>query len=862
MPSIAPIATEVQARCNALTSGSSISTVIDCAIAAKKVEMAGGSITRTVLDAQIQRVIDLSGGGSAIEDLIVLAAVEAPTQVVTDTTPVGRFVTGLGSWAGYLPCAGGTYLKAAYPALNAGMLSGLQQQVFTTSATTLAASVAGSSLDPVVGSTTIDNVRYVPAVGGMYMIGGSQSYNNSGSVDAYFRVRSSGAAPWALQFSSDNGATYVDHTDRLQSAVEQFAGGASGTTAVLNLTLTDVYVNGTNVVLTGTVSIASVSQVFVLASADSGLTFTNHVTWFPVGTGTGSPELAGIGNNIVMCSRTVGANAGPYYSTNGGATWVLSSSGAAYSSTKQIVEVLADTTRFQVLFSDGTSAYTAAANPAPANWTAVTAMPSVTSLSGGTVVGSKFIACGPSYVATSTTPGTWVQQTAAGSSISTLQAPVCASVGSLILFTTGMTAPVHYRGGFYCTDSGTLPATTAIATDDNVTCPLLLYRGFVYSGAFYIRMAGEAILRSTTLAATSWTVDACVLPGLTSVGQQDGVVTVKYGCMFFTRAGRRYVSYDNGITVRPAAAAIAFGSGSVVDAGTRLLALDAAHLLWQSTDGKTWNATGITRPTIPSTALNTTHTGRIEACGPYLYMVVSRNDSVTYVYVSSNQGSTWTTVSGMSGSSMYSGMQSYGLSTAARVFYYFANRVYVCYPRFSSVWFFQVGVSTDGVGFNESSVNLPAGRSYQRVYLAEQAGVLYAALPDGSSIFAAVRIPSSGAPTVVLQSTLVPEVVRTIASLAGVSYCDLSDPATQRWYVPDGNRVFMYSGPNLTRSSAYLPVTTGHSVFFYDVAGATFRTWQIPPSINAVVARTCYMPDSADSFTLPSISNTWVRAVA
>lgn len=65
---------EVQARCNALNGTSSVTQVIDAAIAAKKVEMAGGSITRTNLDTYIQSFVTASGGGSQIEDLIALAA--------------------------------------------------------------------------------------------------------------------------------------------------------------------------------------------------------------------------------------------------------------------------------------------------------------------------------------------------------------------------------------------------------------------------------------------------------------------------------------------------------------------------------------------------------------------------------------------------------------------------------------------------------------------------------------------------------------------------------------------------------------------------------------------------------------------
>ena len=92
------LVTEVQARCDALTNFSLIETVIDCAIAAKKVEMAGGSITRTTLDTQIQRFVTASGSGSVIEDLIALAAsVEVRTGTGGKTLKVQEFLT-TGTW--------------------------------------------------------------------------------------------------------------------------------------------------------------------------------------------------------------------------------------------------------------------------------------------------------------------------------------------------------------------------------------------------------------------------------------------------------------------------------------------------------------------------------------------------------------------------------------------------------------------------------------------------------------------------------------------------------------------------------------------------------------------------------------------
>lgn len=65
---------ELQARINALTNASSIDSVLETAIAAKQVELIGVDITRTNLDAQIQRIVNALDPASAIEDLMVVAA--------------------------------------------------------------------------------------------------------------------------------------------------------------------------------------------------------------------------------------------------------------------------------------------------------------------------------------------------------------------------------------------------------------------------------------------------------------------------------------------------------------------------------------------------------------------------------------------------------------------------------------------------------------------------------------------------------------------------------------------------------------------------------------------------------------------
>lgn len=845
MPSITAVTTEVQTRCNALTNGSTIQAVIDCAIAARKVEMAGGSITRTVLNAQIQRVIDLSAGGSAIEDLIVLAAMEAPLPPAagaTDNTPVGGFLTALGAGANYLRCDGSTYLKAAYPGLTPAMLSGLTQQVFTTEALPLVGTPIGVAA-AVEGN--ISPLRFVPAPGGMYMIGATCSYTTTNVGSSFTRVRSlSGTTPWALQYSTDNGATFVDHTDRLQPLVDVLAGGPETSTAVASFSVDDVYVNGANVIITGRHG----SLFYIAASHDSGVTFSSKT----YNGGYANPcKLTGVGDTVVMTPCIASGGSGPFFTTDGGATWVQINSGAAYSSTKTPVVVLQNGTRFMLLFTDGTSAYTAALNPAAANWTASTVMPNTPNVSGGAVVGTKFIACGTGYIAVCTTVGTWVHQASASASITGVIQPTCSVVGTTILFAASATE----NQAFYCTDATTLPATTAIVADDNMTCPGQLRRAFVYAGEFYVTMAGCAIVESPTLLAGSWHDPLCVRATNTQPHSPSRVPVTKYGCMFFVSGGSvsaRYVSYDGGLTVRPAAQAITTGPGAVIDAGTRLLALDSNQLLWQSTDGKTWNATGITRPTIPSSVSGQ---AILEVCGPYVYMIVPRADGVAYVYVSSNNGSTWTACSGISGSSLTPWL---GFISGAptRFTYHFNGRAYLGFMTFSTYWYYTLLSASDGVNFTTTlSGNAVSGRSYSRAAFIEHGGVLYYALADTSTMGCALRVPVSGAPILLAHSAMVPA---DVVSLTTQGICDLHS-ATPRWFLNSGPTVSMYTGVALTKSANYRPSHTAH-VYQYDATALGLRTWDNSgTAINAPIARRCFMPDSADSFTLPNISNTWVR---
>lgn len=93
---------EVQTRCNALTNGSTAKEVIQAGIAAKKVEQAGGSITRTILDTQLTRIANASNSGSSFADLIALAASAEPS------TEMAGYIAAIGSlqlMAGYNPAS-------------------------------------------------------------------------------------------------------------------------------------------------------------------------------------------------------------------------------------------------------------------------------------------------------------------------------------------------------------------------------------------------------------------------------------------------------------------------------------------------------------------------------------------------------------------------------------------------------------------------------------------------------------------------------------------------------------------------------------------------------------------------------------
>ncbi len=85
MADLTNINVEVQDRCDGLTNSSTTKDVINAAIAARKLEIAGGTITRTALDVQIQRILNSVGSSNTFAELISLAASVPPPTIPTSS---------------------------------------------------------------------------------------------------------------------------------------------------------------------------------------------------------------------------------------------------------------------------------------------------------------------------------------------------------------------------------------------------------------------------------------------------------------------------------------------------------------------------------------------------------------------------------------------------------------------------------------------------------------------------------------------------------------------------------------------------------------------------------------------------------
>ena len=274
--------TETQTRCDALTNFSTISEIIDCGISAKKVEMAGGVITRTTLDTQIQRAVNLSGGSSAIEDLIALAAcveiratpkvrkTQAFTSTGTWTRPLGvnqvtvLVVGGGGGGAGAAPSGGraggggggggevilkdvdvtGTSVGATITVtIGAGGAAGTAGSNGSvggdTSFGSLVTALGGGGGDGYVGSVVISGTARGTSGGG------SAVFNNGGYSTVYCGGVGGGAGGHAIPglIAMINNGLYSSlyRTPLVKAAATTRAGQGAGAAAEFSNTSNDLY---------------------------------------------------------------------------------------------------------------------------------------------------------------------------------------------------------------------------------------------------------------------------------------------------------------------------------------------------------------------------------------------------------------------------------------------------------------------------------------------------------------------------------------------------------------------------------------------------------------------------------------------
>ena len=117
---------------------------------------------------------------------------------------------------------------------------------------------------------------------------------------------------------------------------------------------------------------------------------------------------------------------------------------------------------------------------------------------------------------------------------------------------------------------------------------------------------------------------------------------------------------------------IGVGFGEIIDAGARLLRMDAMGILQQSTDGITWDQTGISLPTYAGT----TAVARLWRVGDvvYYYRGNSATNGATYSLVASlDAGVTWNTVTGIPAPACFAKLKS---NVAKFKGEYFALNVY------------------------------------------------------------------------------------------------------------------------------------------------------------------------------------------
>lgn len=832
MIDIENLQTEVQTRADALTGASPDKQIVEVGIAARSIQMTGAEFDRTLLDIAIQDAIDEVSGSTSNAQLIALAAAVPRASAAASSTEVGTYVPGLFNGnTKYLQCNGGTYLRSAYPDLTTDAISSLAQQV----------SISASELTNLTPAPTTETQPSVYKVGSTY-------YKLTGGTST-----SAGWQVVPIQTSSD-GIHFTQVSAPTMASPITSSNGAFQMDTLLS--------SGTSLLALGRLHAGTSDSMCQLKSVDAGKTwmFSNLRSTSGLYSNPAYPVLAAVIGNTVIAHVKSDQATSVFCSTNFGTSW-SSASDTDLVNTKTITGIVADGTRFMVGFSDGSSTYSATNDPAGTTWTAV-APPNANARGVLGIVAGKWVMGGVSgYVATCTSLGTWVLESTCTSGMPTLAIDRILVNGTTIAF-SGLSTTSQV---FYCTDASTLPVAVSVTTDQVVTNTTKINLASVADGQFYLRHVGQNLVSSTTLNVDSFT-SAQLAVSPTTYNSFDTVnygIVKKFGLYFYSVGGAgqntRYVSSDMK-TWTYAAGQVTFGCGAIVDAGTRLLAIDVNNLLWQSTDGVTWDTTGITRPTLTGTVYSSA--ARLFVCANgWIYFVVFRSSDTSYfVFVSKNDGATWSTVSGLSfaGSGGYS-----NVLQNPDLFKEINGKIYsLSLNYFTSNYGYYLNSSSDGTLFNYvtgASNSFSAGSYSRRHGIFDVDGVLYVVLGGDTSTYLASY--NDGLTFSVVPSTFVPATVSVLAlSTSWFIRNSLSTDEFMYLRTSSPDRLTRLSVSDLSTSVNYAAGESNISTGIIYESGAikmlTPAQYGLVPTAPKLVSLT----DSNMTFTLPNISNTWLRA--
>lgn len=182
-------------------------------------------------------------------------------------------------------------------------------------------------------------------------------------------------------------------------------------------------------------------------------------------------------------------------------------------------------------------------------------------------------------------------------------------------------------------------------------------------------------------------------------------------------------SQDQGATWKP----IGLGYGGIYDTGTRLLRVNADGQVQQSTDGLTWNITGITQPTALGSTLEAARIWGVNGA-TYLYRA-NTTQSASTLHVTKDNGATWTAITSISSVNQFARIKSN--VGYYKEMWYAITAYYGATPTNngdSKVDTFTVYRSADGVVFTQIyTAAISTG-----TYSSAKAGIRYQ--PDGNSI--------------------------------------------------------------------------------------------------------------------------------